>query len=674
MLAEGVVGPARPRRRAPPPRSRRRHACAARRGARLAAITSGGAIPDNNNYTVVQWPEETPGRHGRRGLRDRQLGRRHLPARQHVVADPPRRGRRACSSRTRSGQPPTIPFWFGEAPARTRELSDEVSDAARRDRRAARDGDGRRRDRGVARGRDRACRCAPRSRWSRTSRAGARRSARCRASDLLIAERFFDEGGGMQLVLHAPLGGRINRAWGLALRKKFCRVVRLRAAGRRDRRRHRDLARPAAQLPARHRVRLRAVAPDAEDVLIQALLDRADVRDPLALERHALARPCCAARRQAVPPHLIKMRAADTLSVVFPQAQACAENIAGAARDPRSPARVRDDPRLPRRGDGLRGPARRCSSGSSAARSRCSRATPSSRARCRTSCSTRTRTRSSTTRRSRSAARARCSCAAACRAEPRRRRVGGARSDGDRRSPATRSRRSCATPTSCTTRCSRCGSCPSARGAALGARARATGSTALRRERPRRAGCAGTLRGDGRARGVGRDRAARRGARGARRGVACDAGDRDAGVVDDPRARGRDRQDRRRAPRSPRPGHRARRSPASSACRSPTCSARCSRSRATARSCAARSREPAPPVARRDDRARRSPPPTTAAARTTLEWCNRRVLARIHRLTLAQAAQGDRAGQRGGADAVPAALAARRARHAADRRRRARAA
>ena len=92
--------------------------------------------------------------------------------------------------------------------------------------------------------------------------------------DLIVAERFFDEAGGMQLVMHAPLGGRINRAWGLALRKKFCVHVRLRAAGGGDRRRHRDLARPAAQLPARHRVRLRAVAPGARRRSIQALLDR----------------------------------------------------------------------------------------------------------------------------------------------------------------------------------------------------------------------------------------------------------------------------------------------------------------------------------------------------------------------------------------------------------------
>src|SRR5439155_22672228 len=113
------------------------------------------------------------------------------------------------------GQPPTIPFWLGEAPARTRELSDEVSDL---------------------RGEIEA-RLPDAVQWlaAETSMpvvaakqavaylaAGKAALGALPRKDLLIAERFFDEGGGMQLVIHAPLGGRLNRAWGLALRKKFC--------------------------------------------------------------------------------------------------------------------------------------------------------------------------------------------------------------------------------------------------------------------------------------------------------------------------------------------------------------------------------------------------------------------------------------------------------------------
>ena len=152
------------------------------------------------------------------------------------------------------GAPPTIPFWLGEAPgAHARAVGRGRRRCARRsptrDGRAATTGAGAR-WRGCAldrRGRRAAARLRRRRR--------ARRWAPCRRRRRVIAERFFDEAGGMQLVIHAPFGGRINRAWGLALRKRFCRIVRLRAAGRGDRRRHRALAGPAAQLPARDGLR-----------------------------------------------------------------------------------------------------------------------------------------------------------------------------------------------------------------------------------------------------------------------------------------------------------------------------------------------------------------------------------------------------------------------------------
>src|SRR6185436_5249825 len=120
------------------------------------------------------------------------------------------------------GQPPTIPFWFGEAPARTRELSDEVSELRGEvDRRLADGGD---RDE-LAAWLAAEAGLPVRAAQQMVAYLAAGRAAlgALPRQDLLIAERFFDEGGGMQLVLHAPLGGRINRAWGLALRKKFCR-------------------------------------------------------------------------------------------------------------------------------------------------------------------------------------------------------------------------------------------------------------------------------------------------------------------------------------------------------------------------------------------------------------------------------------------------------------------
>jgi ATP-dependent helicase Lhr and Lhr-like helicase len=297
-----------------------------RRGARLAAITSGGAIPDNNNYAVVQFPDETPV-----GTVDEdfaidssagdifQLGNtswkiRRIEAGRVLVEDA-------------KGQPPTIPFWFGEAPARTKELSDEVS--------ALRGAI----DRKLTDGEDPELIAA----WLATEASMSLRAAQqlvaylgaARAAlgalprkDLLIAERFFDEAGGMQLVLHSPLGGRINRAWGLALRKKFCRQFdfELQASATDDG--------IVISLGQPHSFPLDTVfgfvsSEKAEDTLVQALLDRPmfEIR-----WRWNVTRSLTVLRRRngkKIPPHLIKMRAADTLSVVFPAAQACPENLPG---------------------------------------------------------------------------------------------------------------------------------------------------------------------------------------------------------------------------------------------------------------------------------------------------------------------------------------------------------
>ncbi|HEY6037088.1 MAG TPA: DEAD/DEAH box helicase, partial [Kofleriaceae bacterium] len=305
----------------------------ARRGARLAAITSGGAIPDNNNYTVVQWPDETPV-----GSVDEdfaidssagdifQLGNTSWRIRKIEMA-------RVVVEDAR-GQPPTIPFWFGEAPARTKELSDEVS-ALRGEL-----------DMRLASESDDAIAAWLAQETSMPLRAAQQMVAYLAASraalgglprrDLIIAERFFDEGGGMQLVLHSPLGGRINRAWGLALRKKFCVSFdfELQAAATDDG--------IVISLGQPHSFPLDTVfgfvpSHQTKDVLIQALLDRPmfEIR-----WRWNVTRSLTVLRRKngkKIPPHLIKMRAADTLSVVFPQAQACAENIVGPREVPDHP-------------------------------------------------------------------------------------------------------------------------------------------------------------------------------------------------------------------------------------------------------------------------------------------------------------------------------------------------
>jgi ATP-dependent Lhr-like helicase len=305
-----------------------------RRGARLAAIMSGGAIPDNNNYAVVQWPEET-----KVGEIDEDFAIESSAGDIFQLGNTAWRIRRVEAGKVlvedARGQPPTIPFWFGEAPARTRELSDEVSDlrAAIDERLAAGDAPD-----AIASWLAAEVSMAPRFAQQVVAYLAAARAALggLPRKDLLIAERFFDEGGGMQLVLHAPLGGRINRAWGLALRKKFCRTFdfELQAAATDDG--------IVISLGQPHSFPLDTVfgyvpSHQAEETLVQALLDRPmfEIR-----WRWNVTRSLTVLRRRGgkrIAPHLIKMRAADTLSVVFPQAQACGENIVGDREIPDHP-------------------------------------------------------------------------------------------------------------------------------------------------------------------------------------------------------------------------------------------------------------------------------------------------------------------------------------------------
>ena len=333
MLAEGVSD-RRGRGGAHIHRDRVTGTLKGRRGARLAAVTCGGAIPDNNNYAVVQWPEEI-----KVGEVDEDFAIDSSAGDIFQLGNTAWKIRRIEMSKVivedAKGQPPTIPFWFGEAPARTRELSDEVSDL--------------RKEIDVRLERDEslddiaAWLVAETTMPARAAQQLIAYLAAARLAlgalprkDLLVAERFFDEGGGMQLVLHSPLGGRINRAWGLALRKKFCVTFdfELQAAATDDG--------IVISLGQPHSFPLDTVfgyvpSHQAQDTLVQALLDRPmfEIR-----WRWNVTRSLTVLRRKAgkkVPPHLVKMRAADTLSVVFPQAVACGENIVGPREVPDHP-------------------------------------------------------------------------------------------------------------------------------------------------------------------------------------------------------------------------------------------------------------------------------------------------------------------------------------------------
>ena len=301
-----------------------------RRGARLAAITSGGAIPDSAQYLVLAEPDETVV-----GTLDEDFAVESLAGDVFLLGTTSWRIRRVEAGRVRvedaRGAAPTIPFWRGEAPGRTGELSSAVSHVRTR---ISEPSPG----------------CDPvtflidecgldRSGAEQAAlyvRAGAASLGALPSDNTVVAERFFDEGGGMQLVLHSPFGARINRAWGLALRKRFCRSFNfeLQAAATDNG--------IVISLSDQHSFPLELVfkflsKETVEEVLTQAMLPapmfevrwRWDTSRALAVLRFAGGRK--------VPPPLQRMRADDLLAAVFPDQAACQENIVGDIRIPDHP-------------------------------------------------------------------------------------------------------------------------------------------------------------------------------------------------------------------------------------------------------------------------------------------------------------------------------------------------
>src|SRR6266702_1538046 len=215
MLAEGL-STKRGRRAALIHHDAINHRLRGRRGARLVALTSGGAIPDNADYRVILEPSETFV-----GTVNEDFAVESLAGDIFQLGNTSWRILRINSGVVRvedaKGQPPGIPFWLGEAPARTAELSKAVSNLRTEIEQLLSDGEDVRDclTKEIQLPPDAAQQLA--DYFSDAYRAfGAIPS-----QQTLVMERFFDESGGMQLVLHAPFGSRINRAWGLALRKRF---------------------------------------------------------------------------------------------------------------------------------------------------------------------------------------------------------------------------------------------------------------------------------------------------------------------------------------------------------------------------------------------------------------------------------------------------------------------
>ncbi|MGA1999208.1 MAG: DEAD/DEAH box helicase [Terriglobales bacterium] len=317
-----------------------------RRGARLAAITSGGAIPDNALFTVVSSPEGAVV-----GTVDEDFAVESLAGDIFILGSTSWRIRRIESSSGRvlvedaHGAPPGIPFWLGEAPARTAELSEHV--ALLREELSARLG----KTSPVALSTS-APEVAAAMEWLQQEcgldAAGSEQAIRHLVAGravlgevptqrTIIAERFFDEGGGMQLVIHAPFGGRINKAWGLALRKRFCRSFNfeLQAAATDD---GLNIA-----LAEQHSFPLADVFNFLQPETVQSVLEQAvltgapvfgtrfrwDATRALALLRFRGGKK--------VPPQVQRILADDLLASVFPDVAACGENITGDIQIPNHP-------------------------------------------------------------------------------------------------------------------------------------------------------------------------------------------------------------------------------------------------------------------------------------------------------------------------------------------------
>jgi ATP-dependent helicase Lhr and Lhr-like helicase len=202
-----------------------------RRGARMIAISNGGAIPETNVFPVILQPEGV-----QIATLDEHFAVDSSPGDVVLLGSASWRIQRIESAgrvlvEDARGAPPNLPFWFGEAPQRTEVLCDGVGELRETISEMTRnvvpgyispvDPDV---DATIAWLTENCGVCAAGARqlivYIVTGRAvlGAVPS-----KSTIIAERFFDEGGGMQLILHAPFGGRINKGWGLALRKRFCR-------------------------------------------------------------------------------------------------------------------------------------------------------------------------------------------------------------------------------------------------------------------------------------------------------------------------------------------------------------------------------------------------------------------------------------------------------------------
>jgi ATP-dependent helicase Lhr and Lhr-like helicase len=336
MLAEGF-STKRGRRSALIHHDAINHRLRGRRGARLVALTSGGAIPDNADYRVVLEPSETFV-----GTVNEDFAVESLAGDIFQLGNASWRILRVNSGVVRvedaKGQPPGIPFWLGEAPARTAELSKAVSDLRIEMEKQLSVGEADSFPYKIEKW------LADELQLPQTAAEQIaayfadtyRLLGAIPSQQTLMMERFFDESGGMQLVLHSPFGSRINRAWGLALRKRFCRSFNfeLQAAATDDA--------IVISLGTQHSFPLEEVfrylnSKTVRDLLVQALLDA-----PMFTIRwrwnatRSLAVPRFRGGAKIAAP-LQRMESENLLAAVFPDQLACLEHIVGDREIPDHP-------------------------------------------------------------------------------------------------------------------------------------------------------------------------------------------------------------------------------------------------------------------------------------------------------------------------------------------------
>src|SRR5262245_43927190 len=305
----------------------------ARRGARIAALTAGGAIPETADYRVVADPDDTFV-----GTVNEDWAIESMAGDIFLLGTTSWQIRRVEAGivrvRDAGGLPPTIPFWLGEAPARTEELSAEVSRLrAEVERCLAAD------------------RAADAVAWREAEAGapgpvaeqvvrylGAARAAlgRLPTREDVILERFFDEAGGMQLVIHAPFGGRVNRALGLTVRKRICRRFdfELQAAASDDA--------VVLSLGPQHSFQLDECVHLLRPEGVPETLAQAALLSPMwkARWRWNLGRSLAVLRMRGGkrnPPPIQRMEADDLLAAIFPGLAQCQENATGPVEIPDHP-------------------------------------------------------------------------------------------------------------------------------------------------------------------------------------------------------------------------------------------------------------------------------------------------------------------------------------------------